>query len=299
MPTDHELFNLIKETYPLVPKDEFISNTDTKLKQMARNLDKKRKAKKWSIASAGMIFCIMAFSWVFFFNGKETINNTLSSINQNQSAAPIYEKAPTILINHSHNRESFTSLINVDDPDLAHHKSKNITLVGERLAKSLEEEQIYSFHNKTDIIGLLNEREMEYFQAYQVARGPLTKVLEENKGIKMILDIHRDSSSREVTTVELNGKKYAKIAFVNSKSSEKFKENNAFAKLLHQKLEKKYPGLSRGVIVKSQEKQSTYNHDLLGQSVLINIGGVENTLEEEYRTADILANVIGEVMGEM
>ncbi|MBM7587051.1 stage II sporulation protein P [Bacillus pakistanensis] len=299
MPTDHELFNLIKETYPLNPKAEFISNTDTKLKQLARNLDKKKRVKKWSLASVGMVFCIMAFSWFFFFSGKEIINNALSFLDQSQSAAPIHEKNPTVLIHHTHNRESFTSLINVDNPDLAHHKSKNITLVGDRLAKSLQKEQIFSLHHKTDGIGLLNEMNLEYFQAYQVSREPLKKALDKNKSNMMVFDIHRSSGPRMDTTVELNRKKYAKISFINSKSSEKFEENNAFAKLLHQKIEKKYPGISRGVFVKSQERQSTYNQDLMGQSVLINIGGVENTLEEEYRTADILAEVIGEVMMEL
>ena len=50
--------------------------------------------------------------------------------------------------------------------------------------------------------------------------------------------------------------------------------------------------------MQSNEIKETYNQDIIGESVLLNIGGVENTLEEEYRTVDVLAEVIREIIVE-
>ncbi len=47
-----------------------------------------------------------------------------------------------------------------------------------------------------------------------------------------------------------------------------------FAELLHKKVEEKYPGLSRGITIKSNENKETYNQDSIDKSVLLNIRGV-------------------------
>ena len=41
-----------------------------------------------------------------------------------------------------------------------------------------------------------------------------------------------------------------------------------------------------------------YNQSLAEDNVLIEVGGVDNTLEESYRTADALAEVISEIYWE-
>lgn len=114
--------------------------------------------------------------------------------------------------------------------------------------------------------------------------------------VKVVFDIHRDSIARKDSTFIANGKEYAKVALIVSRTSKNYDENVDFAELLHAKIEQKYPGISRGVIVKNGKAQSTYNQDLIGESVLKNIGGIDNTLEEEYRAADILATIIKEII---
>lgn len=109
----------------------------------------------------------------------------------------------------------------------------------------------------------------------------------------MVFDIHRDSRKRSDTTIKLNGKDYPRIAIIISRSIKYYEESLKFAECLHNKIEEKYPSLSRGVMVKDNPpKQNTYNQDLIGHSVLLDIGGPENTLDEEYRTADALAEII-------
>lgn len=114
--------------------------------------------------------------------------------------------------------------------------------------------------------------------------------------VKMVFDIQRDSIARKDSTFIANGKEYAKVELIVSRTSKNYDGKWDFAELLHTKIEQKHPGFSRGVLVKNGKAQSTYNQDLIGESVLMNIGGIDNTLEEEYRTADILATIIKELI---
>jgi hypothetical protein len=80
MQTDKDLFNLIKESYPLQPRQEFVSSTEDKLRQSARMINRRYIMKSLSYVSSGIAICVLAFSWLFFFNGKDIVLNTLASL---------------------------------------------------------------------------------------------------------------------------------------------------------------------------------------------------------------------------
>jgi stage II sporulation protein P len=208
------------------------------------------------------------------------------------------EQKPLVFIYHTHNEESFISETQVQEPNIAYHDSKNITLVGKRLSQELIERDISNIHDNTDIMGIMEKKGLSFNQSYRVSRDSLQEAIANNKNIKMVFDIHRDSQKRDNTTIKISGKDYARISFVISNSNESFEENKKFAESLHKKIEEKYPGLSRGITLQSSESKETYNQDIKGESVLLNIGGVENTLKEEYRTVDVLAEVIRETIEE-
>ena len=214
------------------------------------------------------------------------------------------EENPLVFIYHTHNTESFTPLLNPNDPVNALDNKKNITLVGDKLAKSLEEKNIQSLHNKTNIQQILKNEDLNFSKSYEVSRGIIKNTLSENKDIKLVIDIHRDSQSRDVTTQKVNGTEVARIAFVVAQNSSKFEDNKRIAELISTKLEDKYPGLLRGVKFNEPIKNKNYNNydynqDLFGNSLLVEIGGVENTLEEEYRSVEILSEIIYDVLGEL
>ena len=119
-----------------------------------------------------------------------------------------------------------------------------------------------------------------------------------NKSLKFLFDIHRDSQKRKLTTATIEGKAYAQVFFIIGKSNPNWKQNTEFADQIHEKLEGSYPGLSRGIYGKSSNggrNNGEYNQSLSEDSVLIEIGGIDNTLEECYRTADALAGVIADL----
>ncbi|SEH60161.1 stage II sporulation protein P [Halobacillus karajensis] len=204
---------------------------------------------------------------------------------------PLGEK--DIYIYHTHNTESFYP--HLPDTSTGHDGKVNITLVGERLSESLEERGIGSIVDTTDIASLLKEKGMKHYQSYDAMRPVVEEAISQNDDLKYFFDLHRDSLSREHTTANINGKDYARFAFVIGAEHPKYEQNLQFASEMHQRLEEKYPGISRGVITKKGSGvDGVYNQDLHPNAILIEFGGVHNNLDELYRSADIMAEVFSE-----
>jgi stage II sporulation protein P len=301
MQTDKDLFDLIKKAYPLNPREEFVSSTSNKLKQTARKLTLKRRIKQFSIASTCIAICAITLSWFIFDGGKEVIFNNPNTHQEGKSAssATVSNQNPLVYIYQTHNWESFLTESKTNDPNEAFNETKNITLVGERLSQSLKKRGINSIHDETNIMQILKEKSLPFSDSYKVSREPLEEALKNNKTIKMVFDIHRDSQKRSETTINLEGKDYSRVTFIVSKSSVNYEENFKFATLLHNRIEEKFPNLSRGVFVKNNpQNQNTYNQDLFGNSVMLEIGGPDNTLDEEYRTVDALSEIIDKILSD-
>jgi hypothetical protein len=79
MQTDKDLFEVIKESFPLHPRPDFVSSTEMKLRQSAKKLGRKRVYKRYSLAASGVLAITLAASWLFFFNGKDAVKYTLTS----------------------------------------------------------------------------------------------------------------------------------------------------------------------------------------------------------------------------
>lgn len=201
-----------------------------------------------------------------------------------------------VFLYNTHNRESFLPhLPDITDPNQAHHGEVNITKVSERLAKSLGSYGIGTSVDQTDIMSVLNNKGWGYGRSYEASREVATEALATNKDIQYIFDIHRDSMRKDVTTQEIDGESYARVLFVVGAEYANYEKNLAIATDLHGLINEKYPGLSRQVITKEGPgNNGIYNQDLLENSLLIEFGGVDNTLEELYRTADAIAEIFSE-----
>ncbi|MFE4812282.1 stage II sporulation protein P [Peribacillus simplex] len=199
-------------------------------------------------------------------------------------------------IYHSHNRESYLPYLKgVTNPDLAYHSKINITKLGERMVEDLADKGIGSSLDKTDIMGNLNNKGLNFAKSYQESRRSVQTALANNRDLEYLIDIHRDSKRKKDTTITIKGKEYAKIAFVIGGNNPNFEKNAALANRLHKALEKKYPGISRGVMKQGGSNHNgIYNQDLSGNAMLIEVGGVDNTFEEMYLTVDAFSDVFSE-----
>lgn len=207
------------------------------------------------------------------------------------------EQRNIVFIYNTHNRESFLPhLPDITNPDLAHHGEVNITLVSERLKQSLQEKGIGAIVDETDIIGeVLVQNNWEYWQSYRASRDLVSEAFAQHKDLRYVIDIHRDAIPRDLTTKAIDGENYAKVMFVIGKENPAFKKNYQLAEDLHDRLEEKYPGLSRGAVLQGGAgNNGVYNQDLTENALLLEIGGVGNTLEEAYRTIDVIAEVFSE-----
>ncbi|PSL45040.1 stage II sporulation protein P [Salsuginibacillus halophilus] len=223
---------------------------------------------------------------------REAVADEQESEGEEEKEVTSPSEDPIAHIIHSHSRESFFPELE-EGANVAFHAEQNITLVGERLGQRLEELGIGSEVDKADIEQKLQDRGLDFADSYDVSRPLVEEAKEESDTLEMFFDVHRDSQPRDVTTVTINGEVYARTFFVIGENHADYEKNLAMAEELHHILEDTHPGLSRGVIVKGgRGSNGRYNQDLSPQSVLIEIGGVENTLEEAYRSADVMAEAI-------
>jgi stage II sporulation protein P len=201
-----------------------------------------------------------------------------------------------VYVYFTHNRESYLPYLKgVTNPDLAYHSQINVTKIGDHLKMSLEDRGIGTFVDKTDIQANLNKKGLNYAKSYQESGAVVQTAMATNRDLQYLFDIHRDSHRKNQTTVIINGKSYAKLAFIIGGKNPNYEKNEKLATELHNLLEKKYKGLSRGVIVKNYAgSNSVYNQNLSDNAILIEFGGVDNTFDELNLSADALADVFSE-----
>lgn len=201
-----------------------------------------------------------------------------------------------IYIYHSHSRESFlTYFKDTDKPEDAYHSKANITLVGEMLGKALEKRGVGTKVDSTDIVQELSLKGLDFNSSYKLSGERVRSARTENKDLEIFLDIHRDSLRKDSTTKEINGENFARLLFVVGTGHEKYESNLLFTEGLDKLLATHYPGLSKGILKKdSSQGNGVYNQDVSPNSVIVEIGGVDNTLEELNRTTEALADVLSD-----
>ncbi|QDP41770.1 stage II sporulation protein P [Radiobacillus deserti] len=217
------------------------------------------------------------------------------STGQTEDSKPTNTEA-SVFIYHSHSWEAYLPLLeDATKPSEASStdNATNVVLVGDMLKGALESYGIEVEHDTTNVTKLLVENNWDYEDSYKLSRQTIQSVTAQNKKVEYMIDIHRDAARKDTTTLDINGKQYAKVFFIVGTEHESYKENLAFAESLHTSLKAKYPGISRGVYQKDYaEGNGVYNQDLSNHSILIEVGGVDNKKEELQNTANAIAEVL-------
>ncbi|PLR93804.1 stage II sporulation protein P [Bacillus sp. T33-2] len=201
-----------------------------------------------------------------------------------------------VYVYFTHTRESYLPYLKgVTDPNKAYHTEINVTRIGDKLKESLESKGIGTTLDKTDIMENLNKKGLGFGRAYQESRPVVAAAMAGDRNLQYFIDIHRDGHRRDKTTIDINGQPYAKLAFVIGAENVNYEKNLTLANALHELLQQKYKGLSRGIIQKKGETTNgKFNQDLSQNALLIEFGGVDNTFEELNRSAEALADVFSE-----
>ncbi len=167
------------------------------------------------------------------------------------------------------------------------------------LKDNLEKLGIKTLVEETNIKNILENNNWNYDESYRASRINLETTKEKYPSIKIFIDLHRDAVPRNLSTVTINNKEYAKILFVIGKEHDNYLKNLEFTKSLNSLIEKNYKELTKGILEKEGPGvNGIYNQDLKENIILMEVGAQDNTIEEVTNTLDIIANIIKEKINE-
>lgn len=207
----------------------------------------------------------------------------------------VTNKEPTVYIYNSHQTESYRS-------DFAESFNINNTvyLASHILKEYLEDLGISVIVEENSIVDVLNTNGWKYGSSYRASRILLEQAKNTNPSLNFFIDLHRDAASYERTMVEIDGKKYAKIMFVVGLKHDNYGPNLELANNLNERIKNFNPDLTRGVLQKNNSgANGIYNQDFDSNTILIEVGGQYNCIEEVNNTLKVFANILYDYFEEL
>ncbi|OAT82315.1 stage II sporulation protein P [Desulfotomaculum copahuensis] len=206
---------------------------------------------------------------------------------------PPREQAPAAALNgeylvaiyHTHTGETYALSDGTARED---GKRGGVVAVGEAVKQVLESKYgTPTLHDET-----INDA--NYNTSYMVSEQTARKILDENRHIQVLLDIHRDAGlPRRDCLVKVNGQAVAPLLFIVGSDARApfpdWRKNYQFAQQLAAAVNKKYPGLVRGVRV----KEGRYNQFLHPRALLVEVGSSNNYTSEAVAAGKLFADALG------
>ncbi len=206
---------------------------------------------------------------------------------QDEEAVPI-----RVGLYHTHARESFLPEMGLGRGADAHTSNLDITVVqvGKEIASLLSQDHGIGVAHSTTV----HDAEGKV-GSYIRSQQTVERMIRDYPDLFFLFDVHRDSALRPQTTATIAGQTMARVMILLGTDHEQWRENYAVAKDFIEIMESMYPGLSIGIYTRT----SRYNQHLASGILLLEVGGVENTMEECLRTARAVAQVIARMVEAM
>ena len=226
--------------------------------------------------------------------------NTLNYLNKNlrqKKTIPVIKeesKDPLIYIYNTHQTEEYeTSTI------LDYSIKPTVTITNYILEEIFNKNKLYTYVEESNIKEILNKNSWNYSYSYKATRTLLEQRKQEYPTLKYFIDIHRDSITKDKTTININNKSYAKILFLIGLENPNYQENLSFTEKLNNLINQKYPHLSKGIYKKGGPGvNGVYNQDFSKYLILVEMGGYQNTPIEVLNSSLALAECFMEVINE-
>ena len=227
-------------------------------------------------------------------------DNTLNYLNKNlrqRKIIPVIKeesKDPLIYIYNTHQTEEYeTSTI------LDYSIKPTVTISNYILEEIFNKNKLYTYVEESNIKEILNKNSWSYSYSYKATGILLEQRKLEYPTLKYFIDIHRDSITKDKTTVVINNKSYAKILFLIGLENPNYQENLIFTEKLNNKINQKYPNLTKGIYKKGGPGvNGVYNQDFSKYLILVEMGGYQNTPIEVLNSSLALAECFMEVINE-
>ena len=206
---------------------------------------------------------------------------------------------PQVLIMHTHTTESYFPFTGEYYDKTYSSRStdntQNMVAVGNKIEEKLKKAGIGVIHDTT-------QHDYPSFNgAYDRSAVTVQDYLKKYPSIKVVLDVHRDAiiSGDTVTApvADINGKTAAQVMIVNGCANDNihypnFFQNLSFSAALENQMESDYPGLTRPVLFDYRK----YNQHLTTGSILLEVGGHGNTLEQAIYSGELIGASLGKLL---
>lgn len=212
---------------------------------------------------------------------KEKVENVNMVVEEEkkQQEEVIIENKPLVYIYNTHQTETYFDYSVYDAASLLSEKLNNNGI------KSLFEEK--------SIPVFMQDNNLKYSKSYTVSRKYLNEAKDKYNSLNYFFDIHRDALSKNKSTINIDGKNYAKILLLVGLENPNYERNLINAEKLNEIINKKINGISRGIMKKEGENvNGIYNQDVSDNVFLIEIGGNHNNKEEVINTVNVLTECI-------
>ena len=208
---------------------------------------------------------------------------------------------PQVLIMHTHATEDYRLTAGLwftpGDGSRSTDRNFNMCAVGRVMADTLNAAGLNTLHDET-----LNDYP-SYTGSYANSRAVVQQYLAQYPSIKIVLDVHRDaieteSGSRMAPICTVQGRQAAQVMLICGSDNgttvtlPNWRQNLRFAAAWERAMEGTYPGFTRSVLLGYR----FYNQDLTTGSLLIEIGGHGNNLNEALYAGQLAAKGLIEAL---
>ena len=248
---------------------------------------------------------VLRYGYVNKTKDKETIsisyNDDYSDMNELKKVSdyirdpnPREINNPVLYLYNSHQLENYNSgELNI------YGITPNVLMLSYIIREKLDKLGVSTVVEDANMSSILEKNKWDYSYSYKVSRELMLSKMKKYSSLKYYIDIHRDSVNRDISTIKIGNKDYAKILFVVGQDYSTWQNNYNFAVKLNNIIDNNYKGLSRGIIKKTGiNVNGVYNQDVSYNCILIEVGGYQNTIDEVYNTAGILADVLNKYIVE-
>lgn len=202
------------------------------------------------------------------------------------------EYKPTIYIYNTHQTEEYTP------SDFIEYSIKpQVTMANYIMEEQFNKNNYQTYIETASIKEILNNNNWKYGYSYKASRILLEQRKKEHPSLTYFIDVHRDSLKKDKTTIIINEKTYAKLLFIVGLENVNYQENLIFTEQINNCLNSNYPNLSKGIYKKSGPGvNGVYNQDFSSYTILVEVGGYENTTNEVLNSSIAFSNCFMEVI---
>lgn len=197
------------------------------------------------------------------------------------------EENPVLYIYNTHQLETYSG------EGLTNNMVPNVMMAGSLLSEKLNKKGIPTVFEDTNLHDFINQLGLPSDELYGGSRVFISNAKEKYGSLNYYIDLHRDSVSKDISTIEIDNKKYARVLFVLGITNPNYENNYKMMSKLNEYINEKYPKLSRGVYeVDIPDWPEIYNQDMDNNAILIELGAKDNTMNEVLNTIEVLSEVL-------